>query len=258
MIIYFLIAFCASTLGAIIGIGGGLIIKPTLGAITSLTLGNINLLSSLTIFSMAITSLIKRKLNKSIIFIKNVQWLILGSITGGFIGNQLFNYFLQTFNNIDNLDQIQSTIIIILLIIAFSSKYLNQLIGDKINLKLSKTNLFLIGIWLATISSFLAVGGGPANVAMLVILFKVDIKSATFTSILLILFSQGTNLVTTLITQQYLSYHLAPALIMIPGGIIGGIVGTKINNLCTAKAIEIIFSISMICLIILNIFNIYL
>lgn len=256
MIIYFLISFCASTLGAIIGIGGGLIIKPSLSAISSLTLGNINLLSALTIFSMAISSLIKRKLNKTIVFITNIQWLICGSILGGFIGNSLFNNFLQNFTNINNLDIIQSIIIIFLLIIAFSSKYINNWIGSKVNFKLSKLNLFLTGVWLATISSFLSIGGGPANVAILVIFFNIDIKSATFTSILLILFSQGTNVVTTIINQQYTNYNLFPALIMIPGGVIGGIVGTKINNFCQPKTIELVFSIAMIGLIGLNIFNI--
>ncbi len=253
MFFYFILAFLASTIGAIVGLGGGLIIKPSLSALTLLPLGNINLLSSITVFCMSCSSLIKRKLNNNIMLINNWKLLIIGSILGGIIGNYLFSLLLSTANE-STLNAVQSFLIIILLCIALSSSLINKYISKNMHLQTSKKNLFITGIILSIISSFLSVGGGPSNVAILIIFFKADIKTATFTSILIILFSQGSNLLMTISSGQYLQYNLIPALFMIPGGIMGGIVGTKINHMCNPKTIQIIFNITISILILLNIF----
>ena len=59
-IIYFLVAILATTIGATAGLGGGVVIKPVLDSINTFTLPTVNLLSSATIFIMAVVSIIKQ------------------------------------------------------------------------------------------------------------------------------------------------------------------------------------------------------
>lgn len=60
MLIYFLVAVMATTIGATAGIGGGIIIKPILDFMGGYNLETIGILSSFTVFSMAIVSIIKQ------------------------------------------------------------------------------------------------------------------------------------------------------------------------------------------------------
>ena len=52
----FIIAFLACCIGAISGIGGGVILKPLLDAFTSYDAANISTLSAFTVFAMALAA----------------------------------------------------------------------------------------------------------------------------------------------------------------------------------------------------------
>lgn len=52
-VIYFLIIFCASTIGSISGMGGGVIIKPALDFIGYHSLSSITFYSSVAVLTMA-------------------------------------------------------------------------------------------------------------------------------------------------------------------------------------------------------------
>ncbi|MCH1969832.1 hypothetical protein [Romboutsia hominis] len=58
-IIYFLVGIIATTIGAISGIGGGVIIKPVLDTLGNYDISTISILSSFTVFSMSIVALLK-------------------------------------------------------------------------------------------------------------------------------------------------------------------------------------------------------
>ena len=62
-ILFFVVCFLASIVGAICGIGGGVIIKPLLDALKILDVSQISFLSGCTVLSMSAYSVIKSKLS---------------------------------------------------------------------------------------------------------------------------------------------------------------------------------------------------
>ena len=88
---FFVICFSASVIGAICGIGGGVIIKPILDAFHMLDDAAISFLSSSTVLSMTTYSVIKSKLSgESHIDSKIGFPLALGAAFGGLIGKWMF------------------------------------------------------------------------------------------------------------------------------------------------------------------------
>lgn len=65
LVVFFLICFFASIIGAICGIGGGVIIKPVLDAFGVMDVATISFLSGCTVLSMTTYSVIKSKLSGS-------------------------------------------------------------------------------------------------------------------------------------------------------------------------------------------------
>ena len=61
----------------------------------------------------------------------------------------------------------------------------------------------LVGVFLGVCSSFLGIGGGPINVALIIYLFGYDTKSATVCSIVTILFSQISKLSSVALTTGF-------------------------------------------------------
>ena len=61
LLLIFLICFSASVIGAICGIGGGVIIKPVLDAFGIMDVATISFLSGCTVLSMTTYSVIKNK-----------------------------------------------------------------------------------------------------------------------------------------------------------------------------------------------------
>ena len=62
-ILFLLVSFGASIIGAICGIGGGVIIKPVLDAFGVLSVGTISFLSSCTVLAMSCYSVLKNLSN---------------------------------------------------------------------------------------------------------------------------------------------------------------------------------------------------
>ncbi len=251
MYIFFIIAFIATTIGSLAGLGGGIIIKPFLSALTTLDLVNINILSSVTVFVMATISIFKRR-NSKPTTIKTYKPIIIGSIFGGIVGNQIFDFLIQNINNPNLVEDFQSIMICLLLFIALFSNQLSKYF----HIDSSNKNLLATGITLAIISSFLSIGGGPINVAIFIILFSLDIKSASFISLIIIFFSQGTSLVTFSLTNTFENLFLSPLLLMIPAAIIGANLGSYLAIHLSEKKVLLTFNITLIFLIFLNIFNI--
>ena len=84
LLLIFLICFLASVIGAICGIGGGVIIKPVLDAFGIMDVATISFLSGCTVLSMSTYSVIKNKLSgESHVEQKNGLPLALGAAAGG-------------------------------------------------------------------------------------------------------------------------------------------------------------------------------
>lgn len=254
-IIYFLVALFSTILGSSAGLGGGIIIKPVLDSLGNYALPTINLLSSSTIFIMSIVTVLYQLKKKDKINPKNTIVVATGSVGGGIIGQKLMSFILSKDINIGLINNIQSIIIIILLISVF------LYMRNKDNIKSYKINnilaIGLLGLFLGAISAFLGIGGGPINVAAFTILFSMTANEAARNSILVIFFSQGSKIISIAVTTGFSSYNLDMLPYMLVGGILGGIIGYKINKAVSEKSIIKIFNSVTLSIILLNFYNIF-
>ncbi|MBZ6007079.1 sulfite exporter TauE/SafE family protein [Paraclostridium bifermentans] len=254
-IIYFLVALFSTILGSSAGLGGGIIIKPVLDSLGDYALPTINLLSSSTIFIMSIVTVFYQLKKKDKINPKNTIVVATGSVGGGIIGQKLMSFILSKDINIGLINNIQSIIIIILLISVF------LYMRNKDNIKSYKINnilaIGLLGLFLGAISAFLGIGGGPINVAAFTILFSMTANEAARNSILVIFFSQGSKIISIAVTTGFSSYNLDMLPYMLVGGVLGGIIGYKINKAVSEKSIIKIFNSVTLSIILLNLYNIF-
>jgi len=248
IIIYLLLALIATTFGAMAGLGGGVIIKPALDALGHYDLSTISILSSATVFSMAIISTIKQ-IRAGFVFEKRMYLLAFGAIIGGGLGKQIFS--ISVGNIEPNIVKGTQGIILafLLIIVLFKDKL------PKINVE-NTILTFTIGIILGLIAAFLGIGGGPINVAILCMLLGFKTKDAAVISIFIILFSQLSKLFLIAIDTGFSMYDLKMLWVMIPGGIFGGIIGSKFNRKLTDESIDKIFKIALLLIIGINIYNV--
>lgn len=253
IIICFLIGIIATTIGASSGIGGGVIIKPVLESFNMFDLKTVTLLSSITIFSMSVVSLIKQIKMKDPINLKTTVTIALGATLGGVLGEKLLKFMLSLSNNSKGVSVLQSVMLIILLFVVYI--YINHKNKLKeFNVK-SLILIFLVGLILGALSSFLGIGGGPINVAIFALLFTMNTKDAARNSIILIFFSQGAKILSIALTTGFSSYNLKVMPYMIIGGVLGGFLGYKLNKSVSDKFITSLFNIVLIFIILVNIYN---
>lgn len=251
-IVYLFVALLSTTVGALSGLGGGVIIKPVLDALGQYDVATISLLSSFTVLSMAVVSSTKQYFSGIRFEGKKTVLLSLGSIAGGISGKALFSLIINRINNQNLITAVQSFILGLLLIMV-----LIYLLKKNIqSFHLHNSILILTaGFILGVIASFLGVGGGPFNVVLLSLLFSMDTKTAAVHSVLIILFSQSAKLLSILIDTGFSEYNLSALYYMIPGGIAGGLLGSSLNKKLKSEMIQSLFRFIVIFIIGLNIYN---
>lgn len=192
---YFLVCICAAALGAISGIGGGVIIKPVLDAVSGLSVSTISFLSGCTVLAMSAVSVIHGWNGDGEIDPVKGTLLAIGGSVGGIAGKWIFDIVRCSFGN-DNLAGSVQSILMIVLTLGVLVYVLNK---SKIR-GMQVRNPFacvLIGLILGIMSSFLGIGGGPINLAVLYFFFSMDTKTAALNSLYIILFSQIFSFCTT-------------------------------------------------------------
>ncbi len=255
-IIFFLISFVASLIGAICGIGGGVIIKPTLDAFHILSVATISFLSGITVLSMSCYSVVKAKLSKeSSVDMKLGTLLAVGAVVGGILGKWCFELISGLFTDKDLVGAVQATCLLFLTIgtIIYTLKKNNIRTKHTTNALLC----IVIGFALGILSSFLSIGGGPINLVILYFFFSMTTKEAAQYSLFIIMFSQLSSLIQTLITGNVPPFEPVLLILMILGGILGAIVGRKINKNIEEKTVEKLFIGIMVVIILINVYNIY-
>ena len=253
-VIYFLVGLISTTVGAISGLGGGVIIKPVLDMLGTYDISTIGVLSAFTVFSMSIVSLGKNIKNKVKLDGKRTITLAIGSILGGVMGKQSFNIFLILLGNNVLAQKIQSVMLFLLMILAL---ILYQM-EDKIK-GFQIQNLiicFIVGLILGIISSFLGIGGGPLNVIVLIYILGMDSKASAIHSIFIIFFSQGFKLLTILFNEGFSGYNLEVVGYMIIGGVLGGFIGSHFSKSMKKEDVKRLFKYCMILIICFNFYNI--
>lgn len=253
-IVSVLIIFCACTIGATVGFGGGIIIKPVLDALNFCTIDAVNFISSCAVLAMSISSLIRHKKQKTK-FDKSIALpLSIGAMLGGIIGNKVFAGLLGAVSN-DRAKMIQG--ILIIGFVAFGVVYVNLKKPKTFNFK-NPATILLLGLVLGSLNSFLGIGGGPINITFLLLLFSLSVKDGAVYSICVVFFCQMSNLVSLFVSNQFAPYkeQFPIAILGIIAAVIGGLLGSKLNKKFSDKTVKIAFSLVMVFVFGINVYNV--
>lgn len=254
-IIFVLVSFFASVIGAICGIGGGIIIKPVLDSVGILSVETIVFLSGCTVFAMSFYSVLKsRKTKDQANNTTHMTILAIGAIIGGLIGKEMFGLVSGLFQDENRVGAIQAICLVILTI----GTLIYTLKKDKIKTKKIESKLLsvVIGVVLGGLSSFLGIGGGPINLILLYYFFSMDTKSAVKGSLYIIMFSQGASVLSTILLNQIPEFEWILIILMVLSGIVGADVGHRINKKINAEHVNKLFIMLMISIIMINFYNI--
>lgn len=249
-----LISLSSTAIGALTGIGGGVIIKPLLDAFSGLDISVISFLSGCTVLAMSCVSLLKSRSTGRIVNIKTSSLLAAGAAAGGLVGKNLFSFSLSITDSPNSVAVVQSIILAVITTGVFIY------IINKKRIKTFNTNSsalrILIGFGLGMLSSFLGIGGGPINIMILSYFFSMDAKSCAINSIYIIFFSQITSLLTSAATLSIPVFPAEYLILMLTGGIAGGFTGSLISKKTSNRHIDVLFCILMLVIICICIFNI--
>lgn len=232
-LMYFGIALITSSLGSLLGIGGGIIIVPTLLSL-GITKELATVSSSLTVFAMSCLACyvyFRRKQGD----IRTALLFGIGSIPGSYLG-VLFNRQVspRLFNILFGV-----LILLLLFLMMFKNKMPKLILGNVAKIA--------FGIFIGVLSGFFGIGGGPITVPILLVIFGLEQKTVSATSSYITLITAFTSVLSNVTTGNN---DLSLALFMIPGAILGAQVGTFFNKKASEKTMNVLFSLLLIYLLV--------
>lgn len=252
--ILLIISFLASAVGAVCGIGGGVIVKPVMDSLSVASVSAISFLSGCMVLSMSCYS-VGRELvaRESLVDFKTGTPLAIGAALGGILGKSLFSLIRNISPQPECVGGYQSISLAIIVIITL----IYTLYSDRIHtLKVKNVPIcLLIGTVLGILSSFLGIGGGPINLMLLYYFFSMTTKVAAQNSLYIILVSQVTSLLTTIFTKSVPECKLIWLIMMIVGGVAGGMAGRKLNKRLNDIQVKKLFIVLMALIICISCYN---
>ncbi len=268
-IIFFAVSILASVVGAICGVGGGVFMKPALDAVGVLPVNTITFLSTCTVISMTSYNVLSAAMNskknssENLIDWNLTTWLAIGSAIGGVIGKYIYDIIKNSSANKEIVGGYQAIALLIAVFLTLIYT-LNKKKCKALHVT-SPIALILLGFGLGTLSSFVGIGGGPMNLAVLYFFLSMPTKTAAQNSLYMILISQIASLIVTFIkgsVPEPLYKDVDPGLwIMLIGmmacGVYGGIAGKKINKKIPASTVDKLFIILIFVIMGLCVWNIY-
>lgn len=245
--LFFVISFLASVAGAICGIGGGVIIKPTLDLFHLASVSTVSFLSGCTVLAMSCYS-VGRALaaRDSLVNLRTGTPLAVGAAAGGVLGRQLFAVVKGLFANQNTVGAVQAACLLVVTL--GTLVYTLQKARIKTLRVKRPAACTAIGLGLGLMSSFLGIGGGPINLVVLYYFFSMDTKTAAQNSLYIILFSQLASLAATLATGSVPEFAPPALVLMIAGGVLGGMAG---------RAVEKLFILLMLVIVGISCYNTY-
>ncbi len=255
-IVFALVSFLASSVGAICGMGGGVIIKPVLDAFGVMSVASISFLSGCTVLGMSFYSIVKAKTSGEFqVEAKTGTPLAIGGALGGVAGKIMFQNISALFADQNRIGAIQASC---LLVITFGT--LVYTIKKK-NIKTHHVSGMvpsaIIGAVLGVFSSFLGIGGGPINLVALFFFFSMNTKVAAQNSLYIILFSQFASLINSILTDTVPEFSFTVLIVMMVCGILGGMIGRVWNKKVEEDVVDKLFIGMMILIMLINVYNIY-
>lgn len=252
-VLYVIVIIFANTIGAVSGMGGGVLIKPIFDLIHVHSVSAISFYATIAVFTMSIVSTARQLQSGQKIKWRIVLWVSTGAIIGGILGNVTLDYSLNHFESDDMVQMMQIIVTVLTLLFAlFYSKY------DWPSFQLMHRKWYLVcGLGLGFLASLLGIGGGPINVSLMMLMFSLPIKEATVYSICTIFFSQLSKLLTIALTTGIMQYDLSMLYYIMPAAVIGGVIGTKLGHVLPEEKVTIVFQLVVICVLLINCYNAY-
>lgn len=252
-LVYFIIIIFSNSIGAVSGMGGGVIIKPLFDLIGYHTLTEITFYSSVAVFTMSISSTYKQIQNKVQINWYKAFSVSLGSLLGGILGNYLFSFLVTYLTDDTKVQRIQIVLTLIsLLLVLIYTLWLDK----KYYLK-SLISYFFVGLVLGTFSTLLGIGGGPINVTLLIVCFGLSMKTATVYSIITIFFSQLSKLISVGVETGFNSFDLRILFVVVSAALIGGYLGGIFSKNLSEKIVSNLFIGVVLFVMGINFYNLF-
>lgn len=250
-LVFFIFGSAISIVGAICGVGGGMVLKPTLDAFGFLDISSVNFLAGVSVFSLSAYNFLHDVWKRELTFdLKTTAFLAIGAILGGISGSYGFEIVKEAVNNDQFVKAIQMICILIISLVtlfyAFNKKRFKVYQVENVAVCL------LVGLFLGVLGSFLGIGGGPFNLMIISIIFSLPIKKAAQANLFIILLSQSSS-----ILQVIASHKVSPNLnilalvILASSGVIGAIIGKKINKRINSNVVNYLFILFVIAIIVL-------
>lgn len=253
-VIYFFITFFATSICSLTGMGGGVIIKPIMDIIGDFNVHTIGVIASITVFSMALVSILKHIKSKTKIPFEVAVPLAIGSVLGGFTGERIFSFVIGLLKADGVVKIIQNIVLTILILWVLI--YMNNKTKFKSKEFKGVFPSLLTGFCLGICSAFLGIGGGPINVTVIIFLFSLPIKTATICSLITILLSQFSKLTTIFFTKGFSDLDFKVVIVMVFAAIIGGFLGAHLNKKLSEDTIQKAFNYVILLVFGLTTFNV--
>ena len=113
----------------------------------------------------------------------------------------------------------------------------------------------LIGFCAGACWSFLGIGGGPFNLAILVFFFAMESKPAAQASLFIIAFSQTASLVYTLATGSVPTFLPVVLLGMAAMAVLGSVVGRRLLRRMDSAAVDRLYVFALVLIIVICTYN---
>ncbi|ASN04859.1 sulfite exporter TauE/SafE family protein [Virgibacillus necropolis] len=257
-IICMIIGFVTAFAGSLIGLGGGVILIPSLlflhqfsSEFAWATPQTIVGISLIVMFFTALSSTISY-FKKGRVDYKTGLLLLSGSIPGGIFGSWL-NQFIaaERFSFYFGILMIVLSLLFLLRRKTTSEK---QTIAQKnirsfhlddktYHYSVSFWGAFIVSLFVGTLSGLFGIGGGSVMVPLMILLFGFPAHIAIATSMFMIVFismiSAGTHIILGHVSWEYV-------LFFIPGAWIGGAIGAIVNQKLKSQSLEWILRVLLL------------
>ncbi|MDR1157761.1 MAG: sulfite exporter TauE/SafE family protein [Oscillospiraceae bacterium] len=228
-----LVCLFSSVIGAVSGIGGGIVMRPVLEMTTPYGVELVSFLSSCAVFAMAVVALTRRRTRAAFDHRRGTM-LAIGSACGGVAGKLLFTYFSNQF-----LGKLQTVLLMVIALGLLIHLCLQKHIRPQ---NLQNQALYLpLGLALGLVSTFLGIGGGPLNLAILNYFLDMNLKTASLYSLYIILLSQAASFLFMLIMGTIPAFSWTVMMCAIAGGIGGGLLGSLIGRRIQEKDLRYLY-----------------
>lgn len=256
-IVCLIIGLITAFVGSIMGLGGGIILVPTLLLIASVS-DSFAWATPQAIVGVSLIVMIFTGLSSTLSYlkVKRVDYqtgflFLIGSIPGGITGS-----WLNQFVDADAFQLYFGILVIVIAIFLFLKKKQPRTVeltgkgvrtfeleGVRYQYKVNRYIAIFLAFIVGILSGLFGIGGGSIMVPAMIILFGFPVHIATATSMFMIFFASISSSITHIALGHIVWEYV---LLFIPGAWIGGRLGAKVNQMLSGNMLEWILRLLLI------------